>query len=445
MLLKLILFPLLATTIKSQPKYLSDDELNKKYFYRGRYDRKIYKERDLYTYESEFISYCSNSNWFMDKIAFGLIFDNHNFMLKLTKDLAMNVGKSLDSLDQFFIDTTRQYGRIKPKTFMEYDAIWAQKLEDDYFNKSIDIRRSIDYLRNTLLDLYSINTLHGTATVVAADIYLDRYDRAARNFEELIIGTLILDIVNQTISSDIASKKPTEGLLKTITLLSEKDENMDLVTTILLSMFAVLLENDRTYSEEMLLLAERVKVAIKKFTSVGADDTRYSVMRRKFKFILIHLPEVIREFVWDVPRNQRNFYCIRNVKYNTLLYIDQDKRGDPILVTGRPPSNNLFPERFSINFQQEYLYYAIDNQLYRSLIERKRARLPYRKFYLIPSVDSYYIKTLRNDDERDAVFLRALGSGSSTPIELHHHPHNFEDMYEEFGSQVLWKISVCVS
>lgn len=445
MILKLIYFALLLTiTVKAQPKYLSEDELNKLYFYQGRYDRKLWHAPSKYTHKSEFINYCGNPNSFMDKLAFGLVFQNHDFMTKLTTDLAKSVFNDFDQLDEYFIQRVIDYNSIKPKSFYEHDPIWATKLEEEYNNKTIEIKRNIDYLRNTLLDLYSINTNHGTAAVVAADIYLGRYERAAQNMEELIVGTLILDIVNKTLLAEIGTTDATIGLLHTVDIIIKKEENMDLVSTILVSMFTVLLENDRTFSEEMLILAEKVKVAIRKFTATGTNDHRYNVMRNKFKFILMHIPEVIRHFVWDVPRKQDNFYCVKNHRYQKYMYCKEDLHGNPVLVTGGKCNEKLEQERFSIKFNQQYMHYEIDSPYYRTLLAKRRIPLPYRRFFLIPSKEAFYIKAFKNDDENDMVFLRAVESNEVKSIQFHR-SNSFEDMFSEFAGAVLWVITVCVS
>lgn len=445
MILNLIFCAFILTTIvKAQPKYLSEDELNKLYFYQGRYDRKLWQAPSKYTHQSEFVNYCGSFDSFMDKIAFGLVFQNHDFMTQLTTDLSNSVYSDFDSLDDYFIQRVIDYSSIKPKSFFEHDPIMATKLEEEYNNKTTEIKRNIDYLRNTLLDLYSINTNHGTAAVVAADIYLGRYERAAKNMEELIVGTLILDIVNKTLLAQIGTTDATIGLLHTVDIIIKKEENMDLVSTILVSMFSVLIENDRTFSEEMLILAEKVKVAIRKFTATGTNDRRYNLMRNKFKFILIHVPEIIRHFVWDVPRNQENFYCVKNHRFERYMYCKEDLQGNPVLVTGGKFDSKLEQERFSIKFNQKYMHYEIDSPYYRSLLAKKKTPLPYRRFFLIPSKEAFYIKAFKNDDENDMVFLRAVDSKDVRGIQFHR-SNSFEDMFSEFAGAVLWIISVCVS
>lgn len=440
--LKLFFCAFILTSVKAQPTYFSDDELNKFYFYHGKYDRKLWQKPAKLVPKSEFNDYCGNSNSFIGKVAFGLIFDSHDFMSNLSRKLSEDVNRDFDNLDKYFIQRAVDYDKIKPKSFYEHDAVWATKLEEEYFDKTIEIKRNIDYLKNTLLDLYSVNTNHGSAALVSADIYLKRYTRAARNLEEIVVGSLILDIVNKTLSSDIGNVQIVIGLLTTVDILNEKEQNIDLATTILLSMFAVLLDNDKTYSESMLLVAEKAKVSMKKFYRVRADDKLYNRIRNKFKFILFNLSAVIRNFVWDVPRNQDNLYCIKNTRYGKSLLILEDPHGNPMLVTGKP--SLLLNNRFSIKFDQKYMHYEIDSPYYRKMLEQKTKPLPYHKFFLIPSEMAFYIKSFENDDEHEVVFLRDGGSANFARVEFHK-SNSFEDLYSQFAGAVQWNISVCVS
>lgn len=402
--------------IKTETLLINDDDLDSRYIHISDINPINVIEKNL---KLEKKNFCSIDSKFIDNILFGLITDNHKLMKKCFDENLEIILRLTKALTNFIVYNITTKGLNDHKTINRYVAIRRAyfTVKQDYLYFIIKSMEEIEdicqpRMKNTLDD-------SSYAEQMAKSLAFENYEIAINNFKVLKVPALIISTLKFAMNWNMENM-----VQKAMTVVNAllKDDEMDAVSNMLLTIYGILLTKNQKYSYDSLIIAEMTKIALDKFGKIPITQPDYKPIRKKFKFIIVHLATEIRSLVWDIPKRQTNF-CIKNKKSGNYLFV-RDRQRQRKILTGKSITDSgkdfLTQSQFRISFNQTDFFYRIVSEYYKdSFLTHTSYDVQPERWIFIPTGDgSFFIKTESNEIMQKYLYLVEDLNGKDLPRDV---------------------------
>lgn len=359
----LLIFCIKIFYVQSQSLLISDDTFDYLYIHTAdqthvNIDENIKIERKNFCIEDP-----EDANDFIEKIIFGLISDDDRLMKKCFDENYEHFVNLTNELEDFVTNkVSTEYLNGKEK-FNSYVAIRRASItfKHDYIFK---ILKYMDRIESICM-LRTNNTAGRSyyAEQMAERIASGDYQKAADNFKKMESTALAISTLKFAMNWNDEKIIPKIMVVFNILLKSDQIEH---ATTLLVTIFGILLIKNQKNSWASVIIAEETKLALEKLKMIPITQPDYKPTRKKLKFIIVHLPKAVRSFVWEIPRTQRN-YCIKNKKFETYLFLKERQRQREIFSGTKIESGNEFMKQsiFRLYFNQTDFSYEMISDYYK--------------------------------------------------------------------------------
>lgn len=174
-------------------------------------------------------------------------------------------------------------------------------------------------------------------------------------------GWMMFNSIKRTLSN----RRIDNNIFKVAKDLLSRDM-LEYLSTILLSIFTVLLEKSEKYSHPMVVVGEFLKLAFDRLKDISLGKEDYQRNYDKLKFVFVQIPPNIIQFVWF---RDRNTFCIKNKKEGKYLFSYYQKDGPnygPKIAVGVSETKQQQP--FTVVLS-EFFFYQIESPHYKQLRE----------------------------------------------------------------------------
>lgn len=407
---KILIFLIFCVKIiKPEILLINDDDLDNRYIHTSDINQINVIEQNL---KMEKKNFCTADPNFIDNILFGLITDGHKLMKKCFDENMKRITYLSKALNYFIVYNITTNALNDHKTINKFVAIRRAyfTFKQDYLYFIIKSMEEIEDICQPRMK----NTLDNSnyAEQMAKTLAFGNYEIAINNFKVLKVPALIISTLKFAINWNMENMVQKAMIVVNALL---KDDEMEAVSNILVTIFGILLTNNQKHSYDALIIAEQTKLALEKFGQIPITQPDYKPIRKKFKFIIVHLPTEIRSLVWDVAKQQQTF-CIKNKKSGNYLFVRERQRQRKIL-TGKTISDSgrdfLIQTQFRINFNQSDFFYRIESEYYKdsflthtSYDVKVLAPNQQERWIFIPTGDGYFfIKTETHEIEQNSKYL----------------------------------------
>lgn len=351
----LLIFCAKLLLIKPQSLLISDDAFDSQYIHptdtSPAHDETVNIERKNFCMDNDFV----------EKIIFGLINDDDKVMKKCIDenyDRFLNLTHELDEFVSNKVSTEFLRGTDMINPFV---AVRRANVvfKHDYLLRIVHYMDKIE----SVCMLRTNNTAGRSylAEQMGERIASGEYEKAANNFRRMESTTLTMSTLK--FAMEWNDENIVEKSLRVANILLAADE-MKLASTMLVTLFGILLNTNRKTSWGSLIIAEKTRFSIEKLTKMPITNFDYKPTRMKFKFIIVHLPKEIRTLVFDIPRRRKNV-CIRNKRFETYLYLRERQR-QRMILTGPTSKDSDFLKQsvFRVSFDQNDFSYRMLSNYY---------------------------------------------------------------------------------
>lgn len=430
--------------VQSKSLLISDVDLDSLYIHRTDISRINIIESSL---KLERKTFCSIDRNFIEQIIFGLITDDHKLMKKCFEENQEKILNLSNQMNHFIVYNISSKFLNDYTQHSKYVAIRRAKftVDEDY----------LYFIKKSMIEIETVcmrrlnNTLDGSyyAEQIGTSLATGNLERSIENYKMLKVPALIIS------SLKFAMNWNAENVLQNAMNVFNgllKDNEMEAASTMLVTIFGIFLKNNQKNSYEMLIIAEKTKIALEKFVDMSLPKLEYKKIRNKFKFIIVHLPAEIRSFVWDIPGRQTN-YCIKNKRFQTFLFVFERQRQRKLLTGnyGRDSGSDFLKQRiFRINFNQADYFHKMESDFYNDAVLTHTANelkdQPERWFFEPIGDGTFLIKTEVRHESEKSNFLYLVDNVEEKKL-----PRNvkllsdYNNDLKNFNGAERWTIDYC--
>lgn len=433
-----LIFILKIFQIKTETLLINDDDLDSRYIHISDINPINFIEKNI---KMEKKNFCSIDSKFIDNILFGLITDDHKLMKKCFDENLEIILRLTKSLTNFIVYNITTKALNNHKVINRYVAIRRAyfTVKQDYLYFIVKAIEEIEdicqpRMKNILDD-------SSYAQQMAESLALDYFDVAIDNFKVLKVPALIISTLKFAMNWNMENM-----IQKAMTVVNAllKDDEMSSVSNMLVTIYGILLTKNQKHSYDSLIVAEMTKIALEKFGKIPITQPDYKPIRKKFKFIIVHLATEIRSLVWDIPKRQKNF-CIKNKKSGNYLFV-RDRQRQRKILTGKSISDSgkdfLTQSKFRIGFNETDFFYRIKSEYYKdSFLTHTSYDVKSERWIFIPTGDGYFfIKTESNEILKNYLYLVEDLSGKDLPRDV----NVISGDANKFDGEERWSFVFCV-
>lgn len=372
--------------INSQILQISDDELERIYVHQTKNQKFMIEIPPMKTESKNFCQIDPKN--FIQQIIFGLIHENHDLMHECfisSKKLIFQTVKELNEYivynvsDEILVNDDPMVQTIAKRTaYHHFKEHFLNTITTELrFLQSMCLRR----MANTVNESYF-------SEKIAGYIINDEFNKSVDNFKILKVSSLILSTIEMAMKTH--HPRVVEKILFVVDILLERKE-IEAAASVLVTLFGTLLMHDMKFTYEMLIVAEKTKIALEQLSMASMSQTEYKFILRKFRFIIVHLPIEVRFFVWEIRLNKNN-YCIKNKRSGDMLLFHKSSQGQALYTGSLKDTENLNELKlFKIKFNQNEYFYTLEsihseNKLFKNI--------KFDRWFFKPVFDgTFYLKT----------------------------------------------------
>lgn len=299
---------------------------------------------------------------FIEKIIFGLISDDDRLMKKCFDENYEHFVNLTTELDDFVTNKVSSASLNGTNRFNPYVAIRRASIafKHDYIFK---ILKYMDRIESVCM-LRTNNTAGRSyyAEQMAERIASGDYQKAADNFKNMESTALAISTLKFAMNWN--DDEIVQKIMIVFNILLKSDQ-IEHASTLLVTIFGILLIKNEKNSWASVIIAEETKLALEKLKIIPITNFEYKPTRKKLKFIIVHLPKSVRSIVWEIPRNRTNF-CIQNKKFETYLFLKERQRQREIFSGTKLESGSEFIKQsvFRLYFNQSDFSYEMISDYY---------------------------------------------------------------------------------
>lgn len=243
----------------------------------------------------------------------------------------------------------------------------------------------------------------------------DQFTEAFKSYKQMGNDGLLFTIVHET----YYTSRYTEAVSKLVNFTQHllMEDRIQAVVFIAVELYHELINSGNVFSFDMMYFSEFIARALIVLMKDFRGNWDYQALRVKLVYIELSVPRVVSRVVFENVYHPRDWWCIRNKKWNEYLFLGNFEHGN---VRGRRIAytknideleNDLKSIRWKIHFNMQKVGYSLINQKYLE--------------YLYSTDDSL----LYNRTNRFTFSRKEMGSKSFAKAFWIIEPINHEDFY----------------
>lgn len=194
------------------------------------------------------------------------------------------------------------------------------------------------------------------------------YKEAFKSYKQMGNDGLLFTIVHET----YYTSKYTEAVTKLVTFTQHLllEDRIQAVVFIIVELYHELINSGNVFSFDMMYFAEFVARVIHILMKDFQGNWDYQVLKGKLFYIELSVPRVVSKVVFEAMYHPRDWWCVRNKKWNEFLFIGEFQHGNNphrrIVYTRdvNNMQNDLRSIRWKIHFNMAKVGYSLVNQKY---------------------------------------------------------------------------------